>query len=121
MKKKVKKQEVEKYLKLPYSFIITPEEDNGTTYYVCRIAELPGCLSHGKTPTEAQEKIEDAMFDWVETCLLDGYDIPQPMVEDKEARITLRLPSSLEAQIKLQAKKTNKSINQFIVDKLRYA
>lgn len=121
MKKKVRKQEVEKYLKLPYSFIITPEEDNNTTYYVCRIAELPGCLSHGKTPTEAQEKIKDAMYDWIETCLLDSHNVPMPIVEDQETRVTLRMPSSLEAQIKLQAKKINKSVNQFIVDKLRFA
>lgn len=121
MKKKVNKQEIEKYIKLPYSFIVTPEEDSGKTYYVCRIAEFPGCLSHGTTPIEAQKNIKDAMYDWIETCLLDGYDVPMPMVEDKETRVTLRMPTSLEAQIKLQAKKINKSVNQFIVDKLRYA
>lgn len=118
--KKVRKQDIEEYLNLPYTFIVTPEEDNNKTYYVCRIAELPGCLSDGKTPIEAQKKIKDAMYDWIETALIDGYEIPKPLLES-EKRITLRVPGTLEAKIKLQAKNENKSINQFIVDKLRYA
>ena len=115
-----KKQKVEEYLDLPYSFIVTPEEDNDKTYYVCRIAELPGCLSHGKTPVEAQKNIKNAMSDWIETALIDAYEIPKPLTES-EKRITLRIPGTLETKIKLQAKNENKSLNQFIVDKLRHA
>lgn len=118
--KKIKKEAIEKYLRLPYSFIVTPEEDNNKIYYVCRVAELPGCLSHGMTPSEAQKKIKDAMYDWIETCILDGYEVPKPFAEG-EKRITLRIPGSIEAKIKLQAKQQDKSLNQFIVDKLRYA
>lgn len=120
MKKNKKKYDVEKYMKLPYSFIITPEEDEKKIYYVCRIAELPGCLSHGQTPIEAQKNIKNAMYDWIETALIDGYEIPAPLAE-KEKRITLRIPGTLEAKIKLQAEKEDKSLNQFIVDKLKYA
>ncbi|MBI3590912.1 MAG: type II toxin-antitoxin system HicB family antitoxin [Candidatus Melainabacteria bacterium] len=118
--KKNKKQNIEEYLNLPYSFIVTPEEDGNKTYYVCRIAELPGCLSHGKTPIEAQKNIQQAMYDWIETALMDGYEISKPLTES-EKRITLRIPGTLETKIKLQAKNENKSLNQFIVDKLRYA
>ena len=118
--KKIKKDDIEKYINLPYSFIVTPEEDNNKTYYVCRIAELPGCISHGKNPIQAQKNIKDAMYDWIESALIDGYEIPQPLTET-EKRITLRIPGTLEAKIKLQAKNEDKSINQFIIDKLRYA
>ena len=118
--RKPEPKEIKKHLKLPYSFITTPEEDAGKTYYVCRVAELPGCISYGTTPKEAQEKIKSAMYDWIETSLLDGFEVPRPLVE-KETRITLRVPGSVEAKIKLEAKRQNKSLNQFIVDKLRYA
>ena len=118
--KKNKKHNIEEYLNLPYSFIVSPEEDNNKTYYVCRIAELSGCLSYGKTPVEAQKNIKDAMYDWIESALIDGYAIPKPLTES-EKRITLRIPGTLETKIKLQAKNENKSLNQFIVDKLRYA
>lgn len=117
---KKKKQTIEKYLNLPYAYVVTPEQDDGKTYYVCRIAELPGCLSHGKTPIEAQKNVRNAMYDWVETALIDGYEIPKPLAES-EKRITLRIPGSLEAKIKLQAITENKSLNQFIVDKLKCA
>ena len=114
------KQKIEESLNLPYSFIVIPEEDNDKTYYVCRIAELPGCLSHGKTPVEAQKSIKNAMYDWIESALIDGVEIPKPLTES-EKRITLRIPGTLETKIKLQAKHENKSLNQFIVDKLKYA
>ena len=118
--KKNRKQNIQEYLDLPYSFIVTPEEDSGKTYYVCRIAELPGCLSHGKTPVEAQKNIKDAMYDWIETALIDEHEIPKPLTES-EKRITLRIPGTLEMKVKLQAKNENKSLNQFIIDKLKYA
>jgi predicted RNase H-like HicB family nuclease len=118
--KKPSKQEIEKHINLPYSFIITPEEDRNKTYYVCRVGELTGCVSHGNTPHEAQKKIKDAMYDWIESALIDKCEIPKPTL-GKETRITLRIPGSTAAKIKLQAKQENKSINEFIVDKLKIA
>ena len=114
------KTEIEKCLNLPYSFIVTPEEDKNKIYYVCRIAELPGCIAHGKTAVEAQKNIRAAMYDWIESALLDGCEVPKPLAEC-EKRITLRIPGTLEAKIKLQAKNENKSLNQFVIDKLKYA
>ncbi len=121
--KKIKKQEIEKYLTLPYSFIITPDEDNGKTYYVCKIAELPGCIAHGKTAIEAQKNIKDAIYDWIETALLDEYEIPEPSINSAKSRknFTLRMPGKLENEVKIQAELEKKSVNQFILDKLAHA
>jgi predicted HicB family RNase H-like nuclease len=77
-------------------------------------------MKKNKKQIEAQKNINDAMYDWIKTALIDECEIPKPFA-DNEKRITLRIPGSLEARIKLQASNENKSLNQFIVDKLKYA
>ncbi|MFQ5824572.1 MAG: type II toxin-antitoxin system HicB family antitoxin [bacterium] len=66
---------LEHYLKLPYTTIIRPCEDG---IYEASVAELEGCLSHGKTKEEALEMIEDAKRAWIETNLEAGDTIPEP-------------------------------------------
>jgi len=70
--KKQLKEEVEKYLKLPYTIKLVPEEDG--TYFV-EAEELPGCMSAGDTVEEAVEMIHDAMRGWLEVAIEDGLDI----------------------------------------------
>ncbi|MDI6736426.1 MAG: type II toxin-antitoxin system HicB family antitoxin [bacterium] len=63
------------YLDLPYTVIMRKNEDG---IYESRIAELDGCMSHGKTREESMIMIEDAKRCWIETALEDGDIIPEP-------------------------------------------
>lgn len=63
------------YLNLPYTVITRKNEDS---IYESRIAELDGCMSHGKTREESMEMIEDAKRCWIETAFEDGDAIPEP-------------------------------------------
>lgn len=51
------------------------EEDQA---YIVSVPELPGCMTDGKTPTEAVENAEIVIQEWIETALEDGQEIPEP-------------------------------------------
>lgn len=42
------------------------------------VPELPGCMAHGKTRSEAIRQAEAAIRLWVKTAKEDGLEIPQP-------------------------------------------
>lgn len=46
--------------------------------YVTEVPDLPGCMSDGKTPTEAIDNTQLIIKEWIETALEDGEEIPAP-------------------------------------------
>jgi antitoxin HicB len=67
------------YMELPYTVVIEPDEDNdGGTYYVSRILEIPDCMGDGDTPEEALESLAIHKKMWLEDQLERGYKIPEP-------------------------------------------
>lgn len=46
--------------------------------YITVVPDLPGCMSDGKTPTEAIENTQVIIKEWIETALEDGDPIPEP-------------------------------------------
>jgi len=51
------------------------DEDNA---YVVDVPDLPGCMTHGKTRTQAIKNAEDAIAFWIRTAKADKLPIPQP-------------------------------------------
>jgi predicted RNase H-like HicB family nuclease len=51
------------------------DEDNA---FVVDVPELPGCMAHGNTRTEAIANAEEAVACWVKTAKEDGVSIPEP-------------------------------------------
>jgi len=114
--KKQLKEEVEKYLKLPYTIKLVPEEDG--TYFV-EVEELPGCMSAGDTVEEAVEMIHDAMRGWLEVAIEDGLDIPLPnAMKEYSGKFLIRVPKYLHRKLSEQAKKEGVSLNQLVVSLL---
>lgn len=66
---------LEYYLRLPYTIIIRQCDDG---IFEASVAELDGCLSHGKTEEEALKMIEDAKRVWIEANLETDDAIPEP-------------------------------------------
>lgn len=63
------------YLTLPYQQTVTLEDcTDGTRCYVARVTELLGCESHGTTPDEALENLEDAKRLYIESMIEDGIE-----------------------------------------------
>ena len=46
--------------------------------FVADVPELPGCMAHGSTKTEAVQNAEAAITLWIETARTDGIPIPEP-------------------------------------------
>lgn len=106
--------DAERYLKLPYSRIITPDLDTGT--YTAEVLEFPGCVTQGSTVAEAHERLEDAAASWIEAATALGQDIPPPSrTHEYRGRIALRLPRSLHRRASQLAERDGTSLNQYIV------
>ncbi len=52
--------------------------DQADRIFVVEVPELPGCMTHGATRTEAVQYAEEAIALWVQTAKEDGLPIPQP-------------------------------------------
>jgi antitoxin HicB len=63
------------YLSLNYPVQIQ-RYDDGT--YFAEIPDLPGCMTEAGSPDELMMMIEDAKRAWIQSCLDDGYPVPEP-------------------------------------------
>ena len=46
--------------------------------FIAEVPELPGCMSDGKTYTEAIANVEVIIQEWIETAKELGREIPEP-------------------------------------------
>lgn len=61
------------YLSLPYSVSVTPERcTDGSTCYMARVVDLPGCESHGDSPEQALQHLKEAKKLFIASMLEDG-------------------------------------------------
>jgi len=58
--------------------ILYPGEDG---YIVAECPSLPGCISQGKTRTDAIENIKKAISLYIKTLIEDGERVPEERVE----------------------------------------
>ena len=117
MNKRINKKEIDKeiknYLKLPYTFNVGKDtEHDGKEYYYVYVNELPGCASDGETAEKALKNIKDAMYDWIETALINGDKVPTP--DSFSGKFTVRISPSLHKDLVSKVNKEGISINQFI-------
>ncbi|HLC25619.1 MAG TPA: toxin-antitoxin system HicB family antitoxin [bacterium] len=107
------------YVKLDYPVTLKRCQENGEVYFLAEISILPGCMSHGKTPNEAMEMIEEAKETWIRSCLEDGYEVPEPRDEEEySGRFVVRIPKSLHKNLAEMARRENVSLNQLVVSLL---
>lgn len=52
--------------------------DQTDKIFVVEVPELPGCMTHGATRTEAVQNAEEAIALWMQTAKEDGLPIPLP-------------------------------------------
>jgi predicted RNase H-like HicB family nuclease len=110
----MKKAVIDEYLRRPYKRILIPDHETGT--YTGEIAEFPGCVTQGKTPTETLRRLEAAAHSWIEAVLDMGQDVPDPMAgQAYSGKLMLRLSRSLHRRAAEMAHAEGVSLNQFIV------
>jgi predicted RNase H-like HicB family nuclease len=108
--------EAAEYLKRPYGRLLLPDPDQG---YAAEIVEFPGCVAIGETPTEALSNLEDVAVEWIQACLEQGQDIPEPFEDARySGRTVVRMGHSLHRRSAYFAERDGISLNSFIVNAL---
>ncbi len=80
------------YLERPYSTYVLPDETtHNELCYIAYHPELPGCMSHGSTPEEALNNLQEATALFISTLLDMNLDIPEPM--STQVIMEISLPS----------------------------
>lgn len=46
--------------------------------FIAEVPELPGCMAHGNTPSEALASAQEAIGLWIETAQEFGDPVPEP-------------------------------------------
>lgn len=46
--------------------------------FVAEVPDLPGCMAHGSTPTDAVRSVAAAIALWIDTARADGVAVPEP-------------------------------------------
>ena len=73
-------------------------------------------MSDGSNPSEALRNLEDAKRLWIETCIEDGCEVPEPdNPHGHSGKILLSMPESLHHKLAAQAEREGVSLNQHIV------
>jgi len=62
-----------------YRVLIEQDEDG---VYVAEVPALPGCISQGKTRTEAVDNIKEAIAGYVESLQAHGEPVPPSITEE---------------------------------------
>ena len=108
-------ENVEHYLRLPYTIEIIRDEGDGFSGWFARVAELPGCMTQAETLDELEGMIQDAIRAWIETALEDGAPIPEPRKEEAySGKFVVRIPKSLHRDLAEAAERDGVSLNTFV-------
>ena len=100
------------YLKIAYALTVRPDLDDGG--YIVEFPDLQYCVGTGATIEEAISDAMKAKEEWIKAAFADGIAIPEPMSEEYNGRISLRVPKSLHRKINEIAKKEGISANQLL-------
>jgi antitoxin HicB len=101
------------YLQRPYARIVIPTDQRG---FHAEILEFPGCYAQGATLDEAYRNLEKAAESWIEACIDNGQEIPEPSSSvGHSGRIAFRLPKSLHRQAAKLAERDRSSLNTYLV------
>lgn len=64
---------------MKYRILIEIDEDG---MFVAEVPSLPGCISQGKTRTEALDNIREAMQGYIESLKKHNEPVPPPITEE---------------------------------------
>ena len=62
-----------------YRVLIEQDEDD---VYVAEVPTLPGCISQGKTRSEAIDNVKEAIAGYLESLQAHGEPVPPPISEE---------------------------------------
>jgi len=120
MKTKNLDARIEQLAALNHTIVMRRDEDGDL---VASIAELEGCVAHGKDAAEALAELASMKKLWIESCLADGKPVPLPAEDDTlpSGKWLQRVPRSLHKRLTDLAQREGVSLNQYVVSILAEA
>ena len=99
-------------MRLPYRMEVVEDTEEGG--FIVTSPDLRGCITYATTAAKAIEAASEAKRLWFEAALEDGFDVPEPSVDDSySGQFKFRLPKSLHRQLSEHAKREGVSMNQY--------
>ena len=107
-------KDINYYMKLDYRIEIIPDKNEGG--YAFSYPELPGCITCSDNLSDGIKMLKDAKRNWLEACIEDGIEIPEPMsLDDYSGQFKIRMPKSLHKKLALRSKQEGISMNQYCI------
>ena len=105
---------IDYYLKLPYTLIVSVEEDNEDSCYVARLQEIPYLIGTGSTPEAAIKELGINKRLKFETDIELGNAIPEP--SKYSGQFHIRVGTSIHESLARLASAEDISLNQYITN-----
>ncbi|MGD0798807.1 MAG: toxin-antitoxin system HicB family antitoxin [Acidobacteriaceae bacterium] len=118
---KTKNSRIDQLAALNHSIVLRHDEEGDV---VASIAELDGCVAHGRDAAEALAELASMKRLWIESCLADGKPVPLPAEEDDalpSGKWLQRVPRTLHRKLADLAQREGVSLNQYVVSVLAEA
>lgn len=107
-------KDIEYYMSLPYRVEAVEDKEEGG--WALHYPELPGCATCAATVEEGFRLLEDAKRGWLEACIEDGREIPEPLDPNAySGQFKLRIPKSLHRLLAQRSSEEGVSMNQYCV------
>jgi antitoxin HicB len=105
-------KEAENFMNKNYRVALQYDPDG---YWIAEHPELPGCKADGETAQEALSSLDISRELWIETCLANGLEVPEPQEAPQHSgRFVLRIPKSLHRELAIEAEAEGVSLNSFV-------
>jgi len=109
-------------MKKEYPYLINILWSDEDRCYIAEVPELDGCMTHGKTPTQAAQKAQDAIASWIQIAKKLKHPIPEPTTKRKvSGKFNVRLPKQLHKSLVIKAAQEGVSLNQLVTSFLSHA
>ncbi len=110
------KPEVLELVHQPWTIEVRPYSDGS---YFARVVELPGCMTEADTSGEILEALDEARALWLESALVHGDSIPEPLgAQSFSGKIFVRTSSELHRRVSTEAARQGVSMSQWVAEVL---
>ena len=100
---------------MKYKYKVDLTWDPEDAVYVAEVPELDGCMSHGKTETQALRNVRQAIAGWIKTAKACKIKIPEPIPQRRfSGSFNVRVPTDIHRLLALKATEARVSLNHLI-------
>jgi predicted RNase H-like HicB family nuclease len=110
-----KNKSLDYYLKLPWSYTVITAIEDGESFFIVRVNELPGVCTDASTVEEAMTLIKQALKGAIELYIENNEEVPEPInPETYKGKIAYRTTSKRHLRLVREATIQNKSLSAVI-------